>query len=57
VPLLVAAFLSVASSILLPPVVGSILDRELVQGFPVPPASSILVIEASALLATEAILF
>jgi len=56
-PFVVAAFLSVASSILLPPVVGSILDRELVRGFPVPPDSAFLVVEASALLAAEAILF
>jgi len=56
-PLLVAAFLSVTCSILLPPVVGCILDCELVLGFPVPPASASLVVEASALLVAEAIFF
>jgi hypothetical protein len=56
-PLLVAAFLSVTCSILLPPVVGCILDCELVLGFPVPPASAFLVVEASVLLAAEAVLF
>ncbi len=49
VPLLVAAFLFVAGSILLPPVVGSILDRRLAPGFPISPAR--------ALLAAEAVLF